>query len=205
MAIVTGRRIEDLDRVLAPLVLPASGIHGAQIRRAPAAPIDESGAIDVPLTLADAVRAVVAGHPGAFVEDKGRALAVHWRATVERAESIGAELIAALEASDTPDFVILRGHCVFEIKSANANKGEAVRAFMQFAPFAGRTPIFVGDDVTDISGFRAVKDFGGLAYSVGHRLEGADAVFEDPSAVRAWLAGLVDRQAAPHPVYAARA
>ena len=41
------------------------------------------------------------------------------------------------------------GKFMFEVKRPGVSKGEAVRALMEQAPFAGRQPVFVGDDVTD--------------------------------------------------------
>ncbi len=72
-----------------------------------------------------------------------------------------------------------------------AERPDAVRAFMSAPPFSGRRPIFIGDDVTDIAGIAAAKALGGSAYSVGQMLTGADGVFASPSQVRAWLGQLV--------------
>lgn len=187
LAVVTGRTIEEVDRLFAPLILPASGIHGAELRHAPGAPIVDAGGPDIPAELRRSVGVAVARHPGAFVEDKGKALAVHWRAAVEREAGIWADLTAALEAAQTPELTIMRGHCVFEVKAAATNKGDAVRAFMNIDPYAGRTPVFIGDDVTDIAGFAAVAEFGGHAFSVGRPLDGAMQAFAGPPDVRAWL------------------
>lgn len=191
MAVVSGRRIEDIDRLFSPLRLPASGIHGAQIRRSPHDPILEGDTPDIPALVVGAIAAAVARHPGVFVEDKGKALAVHWRAAPEREQALWAELSKALETVSAPALAILRGHCVFEIKSPSTTKGDAVSAFMQTLPFAGRAPVFIGDDVTDIAGMAAAKAFGGRAYSVGQMLDGADGAFASPSDVRAWLDRLV--------------
>jgi len=191
LAIVSGRRIEDIDILFAPLRLPASGIHGAQLRRTPEQPISDAGAPDIATSVEKIVEEVAARHAGVFVENKGKALAVHWRAAQDREHALWDELGAAVERME-PELVILRGHCVFEVKSPSSTKGEAVRDFMATQPFAGRVPIFIGDDVTDIAGFEAVKALGGHAFSVGRKLEGADAVFGSPAEVRAWLAGLME-------------
>ena len=190
LAIVSGRRIEDIDTLFAPLRLPASGIHGAQLRRAPEHPISDAGIPDIPPSVQKIVEGVAARHAGVFVEHKQKALAVHWRAAQERETALLDELGAAVDRME-PELVILRGHCVFEVKSPSSTKGEAVRDFMETEPFAGRIPIFIGDDVTDIAGFAAVKALGGHAFSVGRKLEGADAVFKSPAEVRAWLGGLI--------------
>ena len=190
LAVVSGRRIEDIDRIFSPLRLPASGIHGAQIRRSPDSPIFEGPVPDIPAAVASAAADVAARHPGAFIENKGKALAVHWRAIPDQDRELWAGLTAAVERVD-PSLTLMRGHCVFEIKSPTTTKGDAVRTFMKAEPFANRTPVFIGDDITDIAGMAAVKTMGGCAYSVGQRLEGADAVFASPAAVRSWLGGLV--------------
>lgn len=191
LAVVSGRRIEDIDRLFSPLRLPASGIHGAQLRRSPHDPILEGDAPDIPARVVGAIAATAARHPGVFLENKGKALAVHWRAAPEREGALWAELSQALEDVAAPALAILRGHCVFEIKSSSTTKGDAVSAFMHTAPFAGRAPVFIGDDVTDIAGMAVAKAFGGRAYSVGQMLEGADGAFASPSDVRAWLERLV--------------
>ncbi|MFT4097332.1 MAG: trehalose-phosphatase [Rhodoblastus sp.] len=192
LAIVSGRRIEDIDRLFAPLRLPASGIHGAQLRARADGEICDTGGPDIPADVARSIEAVARRHPGVFVEDKGKALAVHWRAAQERAKALSDELAATI--LPTPGLSILRGHCVFEVKSSSTTKGDAVRAFMQAAPFAGRIPVFIGDDVTDVAGMAAAKALGGRAFSVGQRLEGADGVLASPAEVGAWLAGLLATQ-----------
>jgi trehalose 6-phosphate phosphatase len=190
LAVVSGRRIEDIDRLLAPLKLPASGVHGAQLRVARGAPILDCGSPEIPRAIARAVYALAAVHPGALIEDKGAALAVHWRACMERKEAILGDLERVLESSSAGGLDILRGHCVFEIKSSATSKGDAVRALMQNPPYAARRPVFIGDDTTDIAGFAAAKALGGHAFAVTQLLAGADDFFLSPHDVRAWLGTL---------------
>ena len=102
------------------------------------------------------------------------------------------ELLKLLQSRGSGNLTVMRGHCVFEVKSAATSKGEAVRDFMKNAPFAGRTPVFIGDDVTDVAGMAAARALGGRAFSVGAPLPGVDDVFATPSDVRAWLHSLVD-------------
>jgi trehalose 6-phosphate phosphatase len=85
---------------------------------------------------------------------------------------------------------------VFEIKRLGFNKGTGIRALMRHAPFAGRRPVFVGDDTTDEAGFAVMPDFAGMAVSVGRIIPGTAACFDGPAEVRNWLAGLT-RQAHP--------
>ena len=87
----------------------------------------------------------------------------------------------------TPPLEVVAGHLVFEIKLAGIDKGSAIERFMMRNPFAGRTPIFIGDDRIDQPGFDKVTALGGVAYSVGAELMGVAGWFSRPTAVRAWL------------------
>ena len=84
-------------------------------------------------------------------------------------------------------FELLTGKAVIEVKSVGFNKGSAVRELMTHPPFAGRAPIFIGDDVTDEAAFEAVPEFNGFAISVGRKVPGVNAVFHSPADVRRWL------------------
>ena len=192
LAIVSGRRVEDLDRIFDPLRLPASGVHGAETRLARNGPIVEAGARDISQDLVNVVRAMAARFRGAIVEDKRTAVAVHWRACPQAASEIYDRLLRILQSRNEDDLTVLRGHCVFEMKSAHVGKGSAVRRFMDSAPFSGRRPIFIGDDTTDMDGMAASKALGGQGFAVLTPLPGADATFATPAEVRAWLKSMVE-------------
>jgi trehalose 6-phosphate phosphatase len=66
------------------------------------------------------------------------------------------------------------------VRPRGADKGKAIRALMDRAPFVGRLPVFVGDDVTDEDAIAAAEAMGG----VGLRVQDA---FVDAAGVRAWL------------------
>lgn len=176
VALVSGRSLATLDSLLSPPRLPASGLHGLERRhgrrmhRAPRPP----EALD--RVRGEAVR-MAARHPGAVVEDKGAALALHWRAATPHA---GAELQAFARAAlpRLPGYRLQPGHDVIELRPADnrgarADKGVAILAFMQEPPFAGRRPVFAGDDVTDEAGFAAVNAHDGVSVLVGPPRESA--------------------------------
>jgi len=186
VAFVSGRTIADLDMLLAPHRFATAGLHGIERRRAdgshlPAA-VDPHG-----LDLARArLAAFAAERPGVVLEDKRYALAVHFRQTPERAgevAALGIEIASGL----TPDWELLEGNHVLEIKPASADKGVAIRAFMAEQPFAGRTPVFVGDDVTDEDGFRVVNELGGISIKVSDGSTRACWRLADVDAVTSWL------------------
>jgi trehalose 6-phosphate phosphatase len=192
LALVSGRSLADIDRLFAPPFLPAAGQHGAEIRIADGRP-EASVAGDAGLAaLLPEIEAFTAERPGLLVEKKGWTIAVHYRA----APHYGSDLAAFLNGlvMDHADAIeTITGHCVFEIKPKAFNKGSAVACFMQAAPFAGRRPVFIGDDRTDEDGFAAVRTLGGHSVRVG--LNGnsiADTRIAGPTELRAWLALISD-------------
>jgi trehalose 6-phosphate phosphatase len=183
VALISGRRIADLDRVLAPHLFTAAGVHGLE-RRVDGGPIVTHGAVEALDPARLAAEDFVVRHPGVWIEDKRLTLAIHYRARPELEPQMS-EFGAALQRSLGPEYEVLQGHTVTEIKSRAADKGEAIRAFMAERPFCGRTPIFIGDDVTDEAGFSVVNEQEGVSVKVGPgetlarwRLDGVEAVIE---------------------------
>jgi len=192
LAVVSGRQIDVLDRFLAPLRLCAAGEHGVQ-RRDPNGEMREQAPPDLTRVLA-AANEIASQHPGLLVERKHAAIALHYRLAPELEAQCRNQMQRAI-AGD-PRFELLHGKSVFEVKPAGVNKGIAIDAFLHEAPFAGRVPVFAGDDTTDETGFAVVQPAGGIAIKVGsgpslaqHRLDSPRAVFE-------WLAQQRDTLAA---------
>jgi trehalose 6-phosphate phosphatase len=190
VALVSGRDIAALDRLFAPGRWPAAGLHGLE-RRDAAGALHRHGPGRAGLDAArHALAAIAARHPGVLLEDKGLSLAVHYRAAPDLESALRRE-VQAVMADLGPDYHLLEGKCVLEVKPAAATKADAVRSFMTEAPFAGRRPIYVGDDVTDLDGFAAVESAGGLSVAVGDRVL-AQARVASPRDVRSLLADLAD-------------
>ncbi len=125
-----------------------------------------------------------------MLEDKGASLALHFLKAPELEQQLRTE-VTLLTAPLLPDFRVQDGHAVLEVKPAGYTKDSAVTAFMQETPFAGRVPIFIGDDQTDYDGFEAVRRFDGLAIAVGSRVQ-SEWWLPGPAAVRAWLEQLAE-------------
>lgn len=183
LALVSGRRIEDLDALFAPLQLPAIGLHGLQRRGPPGAghaPPHELA------TVLAAARDLVAKYPGALVEDKGITIALHWRNAPVAEEPLHEFANSAL--IDLPGYGLQLGRDVIELRPDGHDKGDAIAALLDTGSFHGRIPVFIGDDFTDEHGFDEVNARHGISVLVGARAgSAATHALHDPAAVRAWL------------------
>jgi trehalose 6-phosphate phosphatase len=182
LALVSGRPVALLDEMMTPYRFDAAGLHGAQIRLggedAPhAAPSD---------ALHEAMRAMVRfanAHVGVIVEDKRQSVALHWRL----APSLAEEALALMEqvaAEVGPSMRLQRGKAVAELVPATASKGGAIRWLLQQEAYAGRQPVFIGDDITDEDGFAAVNDAQGLSIRIGEGETCARHRLASPTALR---------------------
>ena len=195
LALISGRSIAELDCLFAPLRLRASGVHGAELRLDPAKPaVKAGGTEELSGELWNALNDGLRGFPGVFAENKRFSFAVHYR-QAPQLEAPVREAVTRLVERETQALEVIDAHYAVEIKGPGANKGLAIASFLQSAPFAGRTPIFVGDDATDEAGFAFVSARGGFAYSVGPRRPGTNGAFAHPSDVRDWLKGFAEGKA----------
>ncbi len=182
LAVVTGRPIAQIDALLPGVPHAVAGEHGGAIRHAPGEAPRTAALAAIPDAWRETARRIAAAHPGARVEEKQRGVVLHYRAAPEHGPSLHAALLA-LVAPSGGAFHLLGAKMAWEVRPAGADKGSAVRALMALPPFAGRLPVFVGDDVTDEDGIAAAIALGG----VGLRVPEA---FGGPEGVRAWIGGL---------------
>jgi trehalose 6-phosphate phosphatase len=187
LAIISGRQLLAIDTYLQPLVLAAAGCHGVERRNV-------SGRIErhesqPPANVVSCAHRLAARHAGLLLESKPSGLALHFRLSPELATICREHLAQAL--AEVPgaalEWELLDGHCVCELKQRSVSKGRAVRAFLAEVPFADRLPVFVGDDVTDEDGIRAVQAAGGFGIRVGPGRSDARYRLADTDAVAAWL------------------
>lgn len=196
LALISGRRLADLDQLFEPLRLPAAGLHGAEQRDASGRyrqlPVDVQALARIQAELAQAC----AAYPQLYLENKGLAFALHFRLAPELESA--ARALAEDFARRHADLLTLQpGKCVFELKPRGASKGEVVRSFMQAAPFRGRRPVFVGDDLTDEAGFVAVNALGGHSIKVGAGPTAAMQRLDSVTAVGRWLGELLQTLGEP--------
>lgn len=195
VALVSGRAVTTLDALFAPLRLPVAGNHGLERRTADGHLVCP----EIPAPALDEVRTAFTGfaqaHEGAIVEDKKVSIALHFRQApylAEKAERLAETLVGAY-----PALHLQRGKMLVELRPTGGNKGSVVHDFMSESPFQGRIPVFIGDDVTDEDGFRAVNALGGMSVRVGDPARPTGARYSVPNieAVYSWLAGLAGVQA----------
>jgi trehalose 6-phosphate phosphatase len=187
LAVVSGRDIEMLDRMLHPLVLAAAGVHGLQRR-------DSAGGLHLAAesaelqSVVDAMKEAIGDEPGVVIESKRGAVALHYRQRPELEERCR-RLVESI-VRRRADLETLPGKMVFEIRLQGSDKGDVIEAFLREEPFVGRTPIFAGDDVTDEVGFAIVNSRGGLSIKVGGNSTLARFRAADRHELHDWLTAL---------------
>lgn len=179
VAVITGRPVEVVDALLGDAIFAVAGEHGGAVRHGPGQMVERVPLPSPPGEWLVEAEQLALQFPGALLEHKARGFALHYRAV----PTAGEELRLALTemVSGSVEFELLPAHMLWEVRPRGADKGKAVAGVMDRAPFRGRSPVFVGDDVTDEAGIAAAQAMGG----VGLRVQEA---FGDAAGVRAWLA-----------------
>ena len=191
LALVSGRPLAGIDVLFHPLRLPSAGQHGAERRDANGRRHRHQFPVDTLHRAAVPVRKFVARNEGLVFEDKGASVALHYR-LAPRLEAAAREVVeqAVQEAGGVLEMQV--GKMVFEMKPAGVDKGVAIDQFMRDAPFAGRIPVFLGDDVTDEFGFRVVNRLGGHSVKIGEGPTAARWRLASPAGAKAWLGAWMD-------------
>ena len=179
LAVVSGRPVEEVNSLLQAAPYAIAGEHGAALRLAPDAAPSRPDLPSVPHEWRKAAGSLAAVQPGVMLEEKTHGFVLHYRAAPDLGPWLREEL-ARIMQGDTR-FAILPARKAWEVRPQGAHKGTAVTTLMQHSPFAGRIPIFIGDDVTDEDGMAAARAMGGAGLRVPE-------VFGGPAAVRDWLA-----------------
>jgi trehalose 6-phosphate phosphatase len=186
LALVSGRSIEGLDRLFARPRWAAAGLHGLEQRRPDGTierrPVDPQRVA----ALRTAALLVATALPGVRIEDKGVCIALHCREAPALEPALRERAIALV--AGFPDFELQPGNHVYELKPRGIDKGKAVAGLLDVPPFAGRAPVYIGDDLTDEHAFAAVNARGGMSIRTGWREPtAAHFTLPSPAAVHAWL------------------
>jgi trehalose 6-phosphate phosphatase len=199
LAVVSGRALADIDRLLSPLRLAAAGLHGRERRRGDGTRVESGGPETIIAPLRPRLAAHAEARPGLILEDKHGSLALHYRLAPAYAASVCR--LARRLAAEEPQLRVIFGRKVVEFQPRGSDKGAAIAAFLAEPPFAGRRPVYAGDDATDEDGFAMVNHRGGLSIKVqnGERRTVASAAqfqLRSVAALHRWL-GAVDHALSP--------
>lgn len=207
VAVVSGRALADVKRMVGLPRIGYVGNHGLEVsapglRRMPA------GAKRICLRMkriADQLAAAIRPAPGAWIEEKGLTLSLHWRLVPpkerRRFHRIAADFLAPYQQRGA--LRVMRGKQVIEIRPPlEGNKGTVIAWLRPRLSSRRRKDapavVYFGDDRTDEDAFAAVNRLGGVSVLVG-RAAGATAAryrLAGPGAVRNWLEAL--ERARPH-------
>ena len=164
LGLISGRTLNDLDRIFDNTQIPVAGNHGAQLRdafRSKDYPANAENLEDI----FHKIKRLISGQDNLKIENKGSNLAVHFRnSTIQRKEF--KKIIMKLVKHE-PELTYLEGKEVLEIKPQHQDKGTAIAFFMRTKPFLNRIPVFIGDDVSDEDGFETINKQGGFSVRVG--------------------------------------
>lgn len=195
LAIVSGRTLADIDRFLHPLQFDAASEHGATVRLSNG---DGEASLQTRMddAIVEAVEAAAEAFPGVWVERKRTALAVHYRQAPQAAAPLS-NVLRDILARSRLDLRLVVGRCVFELTPAHISKARAIEHLSSFFPFAGRRPIFIGDDASDEEACVHAERAGGAGLAVaGEYFTRERAAFGGPAEVRGWLAALAAERGA---------
>jgi len=191
LSLVSGRSIAQIDRIFAPFRFPAAGAHGAELRTDPEDEVH--GATErLPEPVVSALTEFARLHEGLLLENKNGGASLHYR-MAPQLEFRCRQLMDELMVQIGQEFRLIPGKMVLELAPRGHNKGEAITAMMNRRPFAGRRPVFVGDDVTDEDGFRTVNAMHGISVRVGECRDSlATYTLGSVASVRQWLESIMD-------------
>ena len=192
LSLISGRSVTDIDRIFAPARFAAAGGHGAELRLHPDDSVS-STKWSLPAPVLERIREFAANSPGLLLEEKRGGVSLHYRRAPELEEQCTG-FVRSLLPEIEQDFRLIAGKMVFEFAPRDHHKGAAISEMMQRDPFTRRRAVFIGDDVTDEDGFRAVNALGGIAIRVGgSRGSAAEYSLADVAAVHRWLESIEQR------------
>jgi trehalose 6-phosphate phosphatase len=198
VALISGRMVADIDAFFPDRNLPVAGQHGLEHRNAAGRAYRHEPPPEEMRYIHDTIMEAVAAHPELVVEFKGLCIALHYR-QAPRLGSFAHRLVRTVQERLGSEYTTQSGKYLVELKPSARNKGLAVRDFLSEPPFAGRKPVFLGDDVTDEFAFRVVNELGGYSIKVGRGRTVARYRLRDVQAVREWLAAATHAPASSPP------
>ena len=166
LAILTGRSSAQVEQLLGSPTIAVAGHHGLEApgNSGQRTSVRRANVLD---SVVVELRQLERDFPGVLVEDKPLAVAVHYRQAPDAEEACRS---AVSDIAARAGLEVQPGKMVFELRPPGADKGTALRAIMATPAFAGTTPVFIGDDLTDEPAFQAARALGGAGIIVGDRV-----------------------------------
>lgn len=189
LAIISGRSIESLDKLLCLPSLLMGGSHGMQFRRTPFGDIVIHPSVT---PLSDKLMAQCkkfCEENQLLWEVKPLSSAIHYRNKPELERHIDQYLNTLVRQHSEVN--IQQGKYIRELKPRGVNKASALEFFMQNHHFINKTPWYFGDDITDEDAFSWVKQHNGIAVKVGEGETIADYHLQSPQDVFLFLSSSV--------------
>jgi trehalose 6-phosphate phosphatase len=188
VAVVSGRELQFIDRMLHPLKLPAAGVHGLQ-RRDAAGFLHAREAPDMESVVRN-LRETIGAEDGVIIEQKPGAAAVHFRLRPDLERDCYRAVREVI--GQRMDLQVIHGKMVLEIMCKGGSKGKAIQAFLSEPPFQGRRPLFAGDDITDEAGFRVANALNGVSIKIGNGETAALYRAMNVPHFRGWLSAQIE-------------
>ena len=197
VAVISGRPVAELEGFLWPLRIPLAGVHGLEFQFLDGTVQRHAYDRDKLERLTASIRAFAAPYRGLLVEAKAGSVALHYRKRPDLQDEASRFAHACLDAETGVELV--HGKMVVELRLGGRSKADAVSRFMDEVPFAGRTPWFFGDDVTDEDAFARVNELGGRSVKIGAGDTIATHRFATMEDFHDWLSRLAHTHAAAAP------
>lgn len=202
LAVLSGRKVEDLERHLAVkncFLVGAAGLETQQSDGTRSRHLDPERAL--PGELRSSLQTWCERFPGAWVEDKDVAFALHYRGvTPDLQPAFGAGVRRRVRPFKTMASLV-HGKRVFEVMpEVQWDKGTAVRQWLdRVSDSAEQTLMFFGDDTNDEPVHELVRERGGIAVAVGRTVSRAEYGLPSPNEVM-WFLEWLEREWKARPV-----
>jgi trehalose-phosphatase len=201
LAFVSGRRLSDLRERVGLEGVFYCGNHGLEIQGpgfASAHDMSHRGQLQAALAI---LTHATARMRGVLIEDKDLTATVHWRMASEPDRKRLASLVSEVTSSFSA-LQLTSGKAIWELRPRSSiNKGTAILDLLARTGIAAENAIFLGDDETDESGFKVLRE--GVTICVGDS-EHTAALYrardvKDAASFLFWLLVKVSRLVGPHP------
>jgi trehalose 6-phosphate phosphatase len=209
LAIISGRSLSEIKALVSLENVAYAGNHGLEIECPPcysqahslgkATFIHPTAKEFQPKLerLEQRLRQKLSGIDGAFIQNKGFTLSIHYRLATQteasRIKKLSLETIRGTHVSD--ELQVTEGKKVLEVRPpVEWNKGKAIERLLEIYGTPGSLPIFAGDDVTDEDGFRVLQRVGGISIFVGEdkASSAANYYLDSPEQLHHWLGKLLE-------------